>query len=370
MSRSIFEEVDAPSSSGPTVAAGAAEAEKRRNRRAISLWLFVLAAMVIAQILVGGLTRLTESGLSMVEWRIEGFAPPLSDAAWDEAFRKYQTTTEFQTVNSDMTVDEFKTIYWWEWGHRTWGRAIGLAFIIPFAVFLFRKSIPTGWTGRIVFVGALGAAQGLIGWWMVASGLTGRVDVSQYRLAVHLGLAFAILGLLLWYALSLRRDEWDLLSARRRREKGLFAFAGVVALVLFLQIVMGAFVAGLRAWEYGDWPTMGGALFPPGEPFIPFEEKAATQFVHRKLGYLLAILTAVFWWRARGSAFARTRRWANILLGLLIAQIVVGVATLTHGVPIWLGVLHQATAVVLFAAMIHAKHQIAFPVDEKIATER
>lgn len=367
MSRSIFEEVGANAAPRPAAAAGAADAQKRRSRKALSIWLMILAAMVIIQIAVGGLTRLTDSGLSMVEWRPQGFAPPMSAEAWDAEFAKYQTTDEYKQVNADMTVDEFKTIYWWEWGHRSWGRAIGLVFLIPFGVFLWRKMIPTGWTQKILLVGGLGALQGVIGWWMVASGLTGRVDVSQYRLAVHLSLAFAILGLLFWYALSLRREDWELLQARRRREKPLFAFAGAMAALIFLQIVIGAFVAGLKAWGYSDWPLMGGALYPPGEAFAPFEEAPATQFLHRVLAYVLIIVAAVFWWRARRSAFAKTRLWVSILGGLVLAQSVIGVVALTHGVPISLGSLHQIGAVILFAALIHAKHQIAFPKEEKIA---
>ena len=368
MARSIFEEVseDADKVKAAAPAPGAAEAERRRNRRAVSLWLFILAAMVVIQILVGGWTRLTDSGLSMVEWRPQGFMPPVSETDWLSEFEKYQTTTEFKEQNADMTLDEFKGIYWWEWGHRTMGRAIGLAFLAPFAWFLIKGMIPSGWTGRIVAVGALGALQGVIGWWMVASGLVGRVDVSQYRLAVHLGVAFLILGLLLWYALSLRREEWDLLQARRRREKGLFAFGGVLAALVFLQIVIGAFVAGLKAWGYSDWPTMGGGLYPPGEPFTPFETAPATQFLHRMAAYLLIIVALVFWWRARGSAFGKTRLWANIFLGTLLAQVVVGVAALVHGVPAWLGSLHQFTAIVVFAVLIHAKHQLAFPKEERI----
>lgn len=370
MSRSIFEEVGDQTPQEPLVVPGAADARKRRNRTLIALWLLLLAAMVAAQILVGGATRLTDSGLSITEWRpVTGAIPPMSEAAWEAELQKYRGTTEYQEQNAGMSLAEFKVIYWWEWGHRQWGRLIGLVFAAGFAWFYFRKIIPAGWTGRLLLVGGLGALQGAIGWWMVASGLVGRLDVSQYRLAVHLTLAFIILAFLLWFALSLRRDERFLLQARRRRESGLLKLGGGLALLLMLQIVMGAFVAGLDGgMVYNQWPKIGdGWLLPTGEAFTPFDSGTAAQAVHRLLGYLVLIAMAAFWWVARRSPHARTRAWAGYLGLAALAQVVIGIATLTHAAALPLGLLHQAGAVALLAVLILTKHQAAYPEEERIA---
>ncbi|MEL6283949.1 MAG: COX15/CtaA family protein [Pseudomonadota bacterium] len=370
MSRSIFEEVGEQQPEEPKVVPGAADAEKRRNRSLIAAWLLVLAAMVAAQILVGGLTRLTDSGLSITEWRpVTGAIPPMSEAAWQVELEKYRSTTEYQEQNAGMSLEEFKVIYWWEWGHRQWGRLIGLVFAIGFAVFYFRQMIPAGWTGKLLFVGGLGALQGVIGWWMVASGLVGRLDVSQYRLALHLTLAFVILAFLLWFALSLRRDERFLLQARRRRERGMLPLSGGLLVLLLLQVTMGAFVAGMDGGMiYNQWPKIGdGWLLPSGEPFTPFDAPAAAQSVHRILGYLVVIAAAAFWWRMRGSAHARSRRWAGYFAIAVVVQVVIGVATLAHAAALGWGVLHQAGAVALLAVLILTKHQLAYPEEERIS---
>ncbi|MEL6979733.1 MAG: COX15/CtaA family protein [Pseudomonadota bacterium] len=373
MSKSIFEEVGETPGDGARPSggggAGGAEAARLQNRKLIRIWLFVLAALVIVQILVGGLTRLTDSGLSITEWRpVTGVIPPLSDAAWEAELEKYRSTTEYQVQNRGMSMAEFKVIYWWEWGHRQWGRLIGLVFVLPFAWFLYQKTIPQGWTGRIALLGGLGLLQGVIGWWMVASGLTGRLDVSQYRLAVHLGLAFVILGMIFWCALSLGREDWALLQARRRREPSLRLYANALVGLAFLQILMGAFVAGMDAGRiYTQWPGMGEGIYPAGEPFLPFDEPAAAQFVHRVLGYLLVLAALFFWWASRRSAFAKTRLWGAIAAGLVTAQAALGIVTLIHAAPPSWSILHQFGAVLLFAALVHAAHQAAYPKDERIA---
>ena len=224
--RSIFEEVgDAkPAETAPKT--GVIDRAPRGARRAVRGWLIAIFALVAVMIVVGGLTRLTDSGLSITEWQpISGAVPPLSDADWQAEFEKYQAIPEFHIQNSEMTLAEFKSIFWWEWGHRQLGRVIGLVWGIGFLFFWLTKRMPTGWTGRLLGLGVLGGVQGAIGWWMVSSGLTGRmVDVASYRLAIHLGLAFVILGLTTWYILTLSRPEAQLMQARRGRRTSYFRF--------------------------------------------------------------------------------------------------------------------------------------------------
>lgn len=372
MSGSIFEEVGEAEAGGRGApdAPGGAEQRRDRDRSRVRLWLFAVAALVVVQIVVGGLTRLTDSGLSIVEWApVSGALPPLSDAAWAAEFDKYRTTTEYQEQNRGMSLAEFQYIYWWEWGHRQWGRLIGLAFFIPFVFFLATKAMPTGWTGRIAFIGALGALQGVIGWWMVSSGLVGRLDVSQYRLALHLGLAFVIFGLLIWAAFSLGRPDWALLQARRRREPQVRLAAYGLLGVSFVQIVMGAFVAGMDGGQlYNEWPSMGGEFYPSGEPFAPFDEPAAAQFVHRMLGYVVLAAALYFFWLTRGSGAGKTKLWGAVALGVVGVQVVIGVATLVHAAPLSWSAVHQFTGVLMFGALVHAAHQTAFPKEESLRT--
>ena len=235
-------------------------------RRGIRAWLLALFAMVVVMIVVGGLTRLTDSGLSITEWNlVTGAIPPLTAVDWIAEFDKYRATSEFQLQNSEMSLEQFKVIYWWEWGHRQWGRLIGLVWAAGLGWFALRGRVPSGWMPRLLLLGALGGLQGAAGWWMVSSGLEGqRVDVASYRLAVHLGLAFAILGLIGWYVMRLGLSETALMAARRRREAGRGQLAGVLVGLAFLQILLGALVAGIDAGRYfPEWPTMAGQFFPP-----------------------------------------------------------------------------------------------------------
>ena len=287
--RSVFEEV------GEKRAAPVAVAARAPARRAIALWLWLLAALVAAMVLVGGATRLTDSGLSITEWApVMGIVPPLSDADRQRAFDAYRGTTEFQQQNAWMTLDDFMPLYWWEWGHRLLGRLIGLVWAVGLAGFLLARAVPRGWTGWLVLPGLLGAAQGAVGWWMVASGLVGRLDVAPYRLMLHLGIAFSIFALLVWLALRVRLDEVATLAARRRRVGRVMAWTGWLGALVFLQILAGALVAGLDAGRgYVDWPLMEGNFLPP-EAFdlAPawanvFENPALAQFDHRMVAYLL-----------------------------------------------------------------------------------
>ncbi|MBZ0124328.1 MAG: COX15/CtaA family protein, partial [Roseovarius sp.] len=225
--RSVFEEVDEGASAPARPQGGMIDSGRRGARGAVRVWLVVLFAMVMVMIAVGGLTRLTDSGLSITEWRpVTGALPPMNEADWQDEFAKYRTIPQYELVNKGMTLAEFKFIYWWEWGHRQLGRAIGLVWALGFFGFLALRKMPPGWAGRLLLLGALGGAQGAIGWWMVASGLGGQMTaVASYRLATHLGLAFVILGFIAWYVFALGREERDLMQARRAQERRLFGMA-------------------------------------------------------------------------------------------------------------------------------------------------
>ena len=366
--RSIFEDVGNPAA---TRAAPAPAAPARsRARTQIRAWLVVLFVLVTVMIVVGGMTRLTDSGLSITEWRpVTGAIPPLSQEMWLEEFEKYRQIDQYALVNRGMTLDEFKIIYWWEWGHRQLGRLIGLVWGAGFLFFWLTKRIPTGWTPRLLALGALGGVQGAIGWWMVASGLTeGMVAVASYRLAVHLGLAFVILGMIAWYVFALGRSEADLMQARRAREGRLFSMTTGLMHFAFLQIILGALVAGIRAGAgYTDWPFMHGVFIPP-ELFdlTPlwvnfFENPATTQFVHRKAGYLLALFGIIVWLRARRSPHPATRAAFNTMFAVLAAQMALGIATVMQGAPWQLAIAHQGTAILLWVLIIRARHLAQFP---------
>ncbi len=371
--RSIFEEVGA---AAPPPAAPASTRRPPAERRAISVWLMLLFLLVAAMIAVGGLTRLTDSGLSITEWRpVTGALPPMDEAAWTAEFEKYRATPQAGILNPDMTLDAFKSIYWWEWGHRQLGRLIGAVWALGFLWFLVRRRIPVGWTPRLLALGLLGGAQGAIGWWMVASGLIGEMtSVASYRLAIHLGLAFAILGLITWFVLSLRREEADLLRARRQRNEGLMAWGTVLVLVAFAQVVLGALVAGIDAGRaYPEWPLMAGQFVPPGalelEPLWRnfLDNPGLAQFNHRMVGYLLLLLIAVAFWRARTSALASLRRaFAGVLhMGLL--QVALGIATVLYAAPPHVALTHQLGAVVLFTLIVRARFTALYPPAQRIA---
>ena len=324
--------------------------------RAVSNWLLVVAFMVVAMIIVGGTTRLTDSGLSITEWKpISGAIPPLTQSDWEEEFRLYQRTTEFQEQNSAMTLAEFEFIFWWEWGHRQLGRLIGLVFFVPLVFFWMRGQLSARLKPRLLILLVMGGSQGAIGWWMVASGLVDRLDVSQYRLATHLGMAFIILGYSVWLSLEARFGPPPL---RRGTLTGL-SF-GLLALV-FLQIILGAFVAGLDAGRiYNTWPLMNGDLIPEGYlagmSFFPaiFESHAAVQMHHRWMGYLVALAVAAYaaklWFEPRVSL----KPFMIILPALVIAQIGLGIAALLAVVPLSLSLLHQFGAVLLFIGTLCA----------------
>lgn len=317
-----------------------AAAPPRRNP--VGLWLLAVAALVAAMVLLGGATRLTDSGLSIVEWKpVTGAVPPLSAADWQAEFDKYRQFPEYRKVNRGMSLEEFKRIYWFEWAHRLLGRAIGAAFLLPFLWFLATRRIDRPLGLRLAGLFALGGLQGAVGWWMVASGLIDRPDVSHLRLATHLGLAFLIFGALLWQA-------WRLLASDARAAAPRL-LAPLLAVAVFVQILLGALVAGLDAGlAYNTFPTMNGAWIPDdlARPGPWWNNPTAVQFVHRLAAFAVAGLCLFAWLRAP-AAF-------GLVAAVAAAQFALGVATLLHQVPASLGLLHQAGALALFAASLWA----------------
>ncbi|MEL6596363.1 MAG: heme A synthase [Pseudomonadota bacterium] len=368
--RSIFEDVGSDAKPAPDILKGGIDRAHKGARGAIRIWLMVLFALVVLMIAVGGLTRLTDSGLSITEWKpLSGALPPMNAADWQAEFDLYRAIPEYQLQNRGMSMAEFQVIYWWEWGHRQLGRFIGLVWAVPFLFFLLTKRIPTGWTGRLLLLGGLGGLQGAIGWWMVSSGLReGMLDVASYRLATHLGLAFAILGLIAWYVFQLGRSEADLMQARRGKEAKLFSMSTGLMHFAFLQILIGALVAGIDAGRgYPDWPLMAGGFFPP-EPLELrpiwrnfFEDDGLVQFMHRMAGYLLFIFGTVVWLRGRKSANAGTRFAFNAVFAMLVVQMVIGIVTVIYSAPWEIAIVHQFGAVVLWALILRARFLSGYP---------
>ncbi len=373
--RSIFEDVGAETPKTPAAQPGMIDRGTRGARGAIRIWLGLLFAMVVVMIVVGGLTRLTDSGLSITEWKpVTGAVPPMSVEAWETEFAKYQQIPEFQIQNKEMTLEEFKGIYWWEWGHRQLGRVIGLVWAVGFFGFLALRKIPTGWTGRLALPGVLGGVQGAIGWWMVSSGLgEGMLDVASYRLAVHLGLAFVILGLLCWYYLMLSRPERELMQARRAKEAKLWGLSTGLLHLAFLQILLGALVAGIDAGvAFPTWPLMNGDFFPPSpfllEPFWRnfFEDSGLVQFMHRMLGYIVFAFAIFAWTRGRKSAHPRTRRAFDWMLVLCFGQVVLGIVAVLTQAQWHVAITHQLIAVLLWAAILRARFLSGYPMASSV----
>lgn len=321
----------------------------------VAWWLLANAAMVAAMIVIGGITRLTESGLSMVEWRpLMGWVPPLSEAEWQRVFALYRATPEFRVQNAWMALADFQTIFFWEYLHRLWGRLIGLVFALPFLAFLLAGRIERALAPRLAALFLLGAIQGGIGWWMVTSGLADEPRVSPYRLAVHLSMAFLILGLLLWTALELL-DRGREAAAGPALRRG----ATLVLALVSLTVLAGAFVAGTDAgFAYNTFPLMDGLLLPEGywAPGLGvatlFEWVPAVQFNHRWLAVGTALVTLGFVHWALRRAPAGAVLPLRLLSVAVTLQVALGIAALLLVVPVWLGALHQAGAVALFSVAV------------------
>jgi heme a synthase len=373
--RNIFEEVGDNANAKPTAQPGAIDRANKGARRGIRLWLIVLFAMVVAMIVVGGLTRLTDSGLSITEWKpVTGALPPMDDVAWLVEFGKYQETPEYLLQNKGMSLSEFQFIYWWEWGHRQLGRTVGLVWFLGYLGFAATKNVPTGWHPRLIWVGALGGLQGAVGWWMVSSGLQGSMlDVASYRLATHLGLAFIILGYIAWYVLLLGREERDLLQARRSKEPKQFGLATGLLHLAFLQILIGALVAGIDAGRnYPDWPMMAGGFLPPDlfalEPWWRnfFEDDGLVQFMHRIVGYVLFVFAIVVWRRGRQSAHEHTQFAFNAVMAMISIQMVLGITTVLYSAPLNIAIVHQIGAIASWVLILRARFLAAYPIEQSI----
>lgn len=328
-------------------------------QRAVAIWLLGCAGLVYAILIIGGITRLTHSGLSIVEWKpLIGVLPPLSDRAWAALFDNYRATPEFRLVTSGITLAGFKQIFWWEYVHRLMGRLVGLVFLLPLLWFIRSGRVSRRLAWRLAIFFALGALQGALGWYMVASGLVDNPRVSPFRLGTHLGLALLIIGAMLWTA-------WDVWAppVQRRRVPML---AGATVAVVFLMAMSGALVAGTRAgFAFNTFPLMNGSLVPPDlmrlSPwYLNFADNLATiQFVHRSIACLLiGLVPALWWWIRRSTPSPTARIESNWMLAALVLQVSLGVATLLSVVALPLAAAHQAAAVLLFAATLWTSHAL------------
>lgn len=370
--RKIFEEVG---SAGPVQAAtgGMIASAPKGARGAVRVWLMVIFALVAVMIAIGGLTRLTDSGLSITEWNpVMGALPPMSEADWAVEFGKYQASPQGQIMNAQMSLEDFKQIFWWEWGHRNLGRIIGLVWAVGFGFLTLTRRVPAGWAPRLWGLGVLIGIQGAIGWWMVASGLTGQMtSVASYRLAVHLGGAFIIFGFIAAWVLLLGRSETDLSTARRSGERKLYGLSTGVMHLLFVQIVLGALVAGIDAGRnYPTWPDMNGAFFPAdafdGPSVALWANAGVVQFVHRIVGYLLFAFAVVAWNRGRKSAYQATRQAFHLMMAMMAAQVVLGIFTALSAAQLHMAITHQIGAVLLWVLVIRARHLSAHPLQGSI----
>jgi cytochrome c oxidase assembly protein subunit 15 len=347
---------------------GTSSVQSDARNRVIRLWLWIIAGLIFAMVVVGGATRLTQSGLSIVEWNpVIGVVPPLNHDSWQAEFKKYQAIPQYRQLNRGMSLADFKVIYWWEWAHRLLGRVIGAAFLLPLLWFLWKGWMEIAFLGRLWLIFAVGAIQGIVGWWMVASGLQDRVEVSQYRLAFHLTLACALFAAVLWTAQRTLRAEPHTSVVTERRagppSVRLRATAAFIPILVLGQIYLGALVAGLHAGLiYNTWPLIDGSFVPKASQLLfqdpwwrnLFENPLTVQFVHRTVAYVLWIVTL-----AHAIDAARIAKQAAASAILLVAavsfQAALGIVMLLHQAPIGLALLHQAVAVAVLAiAVVHA----------------
>ena len=336
--------------------------------KSIAAWLLGCCALVFAMVVVGGVTRLTESGLSIVEWQpLIGTIPPLGQNDWEALFEKYHQTPQYKKVNVGMSLDEFKGIFWWEYFHRLLGRIIGLAFFVPFLYFIARKAIDAPLGLKLAGIFLLGGLQGAMGWYMVKSGLVDNPHVSQYRLTAHLGLAFVIYAAMFWVALGLLQPAGASGAAlSNSRLRGLRQFSKALTALIFVMILSGGFVAGIRAGlAYNTFPLMNGHFIPPEifmlDPWYRnfFDNMATVQFDHRMIAWMLAILVPIFWLKSRSVPLSGSARLAcTLLLVMLAVQISLGISTLLLVVPLPLAAAHQAGALLLFTAALWVNHQL------------
>ena len=325
------------------------------NSKHVSTWLLSTIIMVVLMILIGGVTRLTDSGLSMVEWRpLWGFLPPTSEIEWKRVFELYMNSPEYIFKNNGMSLEEFKEIFFWEYFHRLWGRLIGIIFIIPMLFFIILKKIPKTILSKLFIILFLGGLQGFIGWWMVKSGLVNDPSVSQYRLTIHLSNALLILSLLIWVYLEIKEGVSQI-----KPDFSFFMFS-----ILFITIIAGAFVAGMDAGlMYNEYPLMGSGLIPEnyGEYKLldPFENPASAQFHHRHLALFTTFCALFYCYKNYSNSVDNKVRKISLLIPIIVcSQFLLGVITLVNMVPVYLGALHQTGAVILLILFICSMHRI------------
>jgi cytochrome c oxidase assembly protein subunit 15 len=340
----------------------ASRAVSRSRPRAVSSLLFLVAALVFAMVVVGGITRLTESGLSITEWKpITGAVPPLTHADWVKAFDLYKATPQYREVAgpAGMTLSGFKSIFFWEWVHRFLGRIIGLVFFVPLLWFAAKRAIPHGYGWRLAGLFVLGGLQGAIGWFMVLSGLEGRTEVSPYRLSAHLLMALFLMSALVWTALDLRQLDRD----PEARPAHVTGWSALALGTLFVQLLLGAWVAGFRAGTVSNsWPDMNGRFFPDGVDwsqgigFALTHDPFLLQFEHRWWAWVVVAVLVLFARRVRRAEGGRAASIA--IYSTFGTQIILGILTILSGIAIWLAVLHQATGALLLAATVWGAHEL------------
>ena len=369
--RAIFQEVSDSEKPISSISVGIIEKNSNEKiRNTIQLWLKTLFVLIVLIILVGGLTRLTDSGLSITEWKpITGALPPFSAESWAAEFNKYKQIPEYKLQNDGMSLSEFKFIYVWEWGHRQLRRVIGLVWFFGFISLLSFGKIQKPWRLRLLLIGVLIGVQGTVGWWMVSSGLTGTMlDVASYRLATHLGLAFIILGYIAWFVLLLGRSETFLLQARRNAEPKFILLSTGLLHLTFLQILFGALVAGIDAGRsYTDWPLMAGQFFPPDLFYLNpwwrnfFEDPGLVQFVHRVSGYVLFIFCVYSWSSVRKSGNESLKFGFNLIFAIAFFQMVLGIVTVMYAAPWEIAIVHQFGAILLWISVLRARFITKYP---------
>lgn len=336
----------------------------KKDNKAVIYWLLIGCTLIFVMVIVGGITRLTHSGLSISNYKlISGTIPPMNEVEWNEAFDLYKQYPEYQKLNYGMSLEEFKDIYFWEWIHRVIGRFIGLVFIIPFVYFLIKKRLSKSTIKKSIILLIMGGFQGFLGWYMVKSGLVDRPDVSHYRLAAHLTTAFLTFAYTFWVALDL------MFPNKKAIDKKLRNFIRIGLVVLIIQIIYGAFVAGLDAgWIHNHWPFMSEGKFMHETVYIEqnpiylnfLEGKSGVQFVHRTLAYVVVIFILAIWYKAsRNNLTHWQNKGINSLLIMVGVQFLLGVLTLIYAVPVWLGVLHQVGAFILLSCMVFTLHRFS-----------
>lgn len=333
---------------------------KHSPYKAFAIWLLAGAVLIYVMVVVGSITRLTHSGLSITDWSVMGSLPPLSEESWMQHFEKYQQSPEYKIKNFGMSLEEFKSIFWWEYIHRFIGRLIGVVFIVGFIYLHFKKQIPKGFYKKVWILFFLGALQGVIGWWMVKSGLVDKPAVSHYRLATHLLNAFLVFGFTFWYLLDVLYFNYQLEVGKD--EKKLFKWVIVFFIVLIAQIKYGAFVAGLKAGMfYNTWPKMGTEWFPSDTILIYdniiknfIDVPAGVQFVHRTLAIIVVIFTGILWYLSSQYKLKENQQRAiTWIIYFVTIQFMLGIYTLLYQVPVVLGVLHQTVAFFIYASVIY-----------------